>query len=101
MFNLSFALFSVISKLHNSSMFESFVQPSLALLVNFNKKLYLRKDSINGNYSVKNGYKVLMNTNRMDDMSVQHGDWLSLWKIQAPPKAKHLICVVIFRVFQK
>jgi hypothetical protein len=48
-------------------------------------------DSFDGNYSVKSGYKVMMQVTREEAISVQHGNWLSLWKIQAPPKAKHLL----------
>jgi hypothetical protein len=48
-------------------------------------------DSIDGNYSVKSGYKLLMHANEKIDMSVQRGNWLSIWKIHAPPKAKHLL----------
>jgi hypothetical protein len=48
-------------------------------------------DSIDGNYSVKSGYKVMMQIKREEASSAQHVNWLSLWKIQAPPKAKHLL----------
>ncbi|KAK2423594.1 hypothetical protein QL285_034041 [Trifolium repens] len=48
-------------------------------------------DNIDGNYSVRSGYKTLMQVNRLEDSSVHRGEWHSLWKIQAPPKAKHLL----------
>jgi ribonuclease HI len=48
-------------------------------------------DSMDGNYSVKSGYKVLMQIQREEASTVQHVNWLSLWKIHAPPKAKHLL----------
>ncbi|KAK2438202.1 hypothetical protein QL285_023013 [Trifolium repens] len=48
-------------------------------------------DSIDGNYSVKSGYKVMMQIKREEASSAQHVNWLSLWKIHAPPKAMHLL----------
>jgi hypothetical protein len=48
-------------------------------------------DNIDGNYSVKSGYKVMMQIKREEASSAQHVNWLSLWKIHAPPKAMHLL----------
>jgi hypothetical protein len=45
----------------------------------------------NGEYSVRTGYKLLM---REREDGRRHGtreSWSSLWKIRAPPKAKHLL----------
>jgi hypothetical protein len=49
------------------------------------------RDNTNGNYSVRSGYKVLMEATKHEVNSSQHDDWLRLWKIQAPPKTKHLL----------
>jgi ribonuclease HI len=49
------------------------------------------KDSQDGKYSVRSGYKVLMHDKQQLAATVQRDDWLRLWKIQAPPKAKHLL----------
>jgi ribonuclease HI len=49
------------------------------------------KDSYDGKYSVRSGYKVLMYDKQKYAATDQSGDWLRLWKIQAPPKAKHLL----------
>jgi hypothetical protein len=51
----------------------------------------LWSDSIDGNYSVKSGYKVVMNDTRRAGDLEHNGDWLGLWKIKAPQKAKHLL----------
>ncbi|XP_045828732.1 uncharacterized protein LOC123920515 [Trifolium pratense] len=48
-------------------------------------------DSTHGEYSVKSGYKLLMNVTRKINGGSQQDDWSSLWKICAPPKAKHLL----------
>jgi ribonuclease HI len=48
-------------------------------------------DSTQGNYSVKSGYNLLCNiSGRLDD-AASRDDWSSLWKINAPSKAKHLL----------
>ncbi|MCI04730.1 putative ribonuclease H protein, partial [Trifolium medium] len=48
-------------------------------------------DSIHGLYSVKSGYNMWLNiTGRRANVHDQDG-WKSLWKIHAPPKAKHLL----------
>jgi hypothetical protein len=44
----------------------------------------LWSDSIDGNYSVKSGYKVVMNDTRRAGDLEHNGDWLGLWKIKAP-----------------
>jgi hypothetical protein len=48
-------------------------------------------DSPQGTYSVKSGYKLLCNFSGRVDVAASHDDWSSLWKINAPPKAKHLL----------
>ncbi|PNX73684.1 ribonuclease H [Trifolium pratense] len=48
-------------------------------------------DSTHGEYSVKSGYKLLMNVTGKINGGSQQDDWSSLWKICAPPKAKHLL----------
>jgi ribonuclease HI len=48
------------------------------------------EDSTNGHYSVKSGYNLMLTmTGRLAD-DVIHVDWNCIWKIHAPPKAKHL-----------
>ncbi|MCH98726.1 putative reverse transcriptase, partial [Trifolium medium] len=49
------------------------------------------KEEQNGVYSVKTGYKLLMHTQSERGSRGMEGDWCSLWKIRALPKAKHLL----------
>jgi hypothetical protein len=48
-------------------------------------------DSVNGQYSVKSGYNMLLNVLGRKDRNFNEEGWSSLWKIRAPPKAKHLL----------
>jgi ribonuclease HI len=48
-------------------------------------------DSVNGQYSVKSGYNMLINVLGRKDSMFSEDEWTSLWKIHAPPKAKHLL----------
>jgi ribonuclease HI len=48
-------------------------------------------DSPYGHYSVKSGYKLMLNIIGKDVNTSQQEDWHSLWKILAPPKTKHLL----------
>jgi ribonuclease HI len=48
-------------------------------------------DSVNGQYSVKSGYNMLLNVLGRKDRNFNEERWSSLWKIRAPPKAKHLL----------
>jgi hypothetical protein len=43
------------------------------------------------NYSVKSGYNMLLESTGRVDKSAEQEHWSSLWKINAPPKAKHLL----------
>jgi hypothetical protein len=53
-------------------------------------------DSVNGQYSVKSGYSMLLNVTGRDMNEINQDGWTSLWKIHAPPKAKHLLwCICI------
>jgi hypothetical protein len=45
-------------------------------------------DSKYGQYSVKSGYNLLLNSTGKYNSSVLEGDWNTLWKIHAPPKVK-------------
>jgi hypothetical protein len=48
-------------------------------------------DNSNGIYSVKSGYKIMLNvTGKLNEVP-QHESWQNLWNISAPPKAKHLL----------
>jgi hypothetical protein len=52
-------------------------------------------DNTNGFYSVKSGYKTMLNvTGKLHEVS-QHESWHDLWHISAPPKAKHLLWRII------
>jgi hypothetical protein len=48
-------------------------------------------DSPYGHYSVKSGYKLMLNVIGKGVIASQQEDWHSLWKIFAPPKTKHLL----------
>jgi hypothetical protein len=48
-------------------------------------------DSMYGEYSVKSGYNLCMTISGKFPLSAHDEDWDSLWKIHAPPKAKHLL----------
>ncbi|GAU23029.1 hypothetical protein TSUD_336770 [Trifolium subterraneum] len=48
-------------------------------------------DSLHGHYSVKSGYNLMLNATGRVDVSAREKGWKNLWKIQAPPKAKHLL----------
>jgi hypothetical protein len=48
-------------------------------------------DNPYGHYSVKSGYKLLLNVTGKRVEASQQEDWHSLWTIHAPPKAKHLL----------
>jgi ribonuclease HI len=48
-------------------------------------------DDLNGQYSVKSGYKLMLNSTGRVQEERQQEDWNCLWKIHAPPRAKHLL----------
>ncbi|KAK2388665.1 Ribonuclease H superfamily protein [Trifolium repens] len=48
-------------------------------------------DNTHGQYSVKSGYNVLLESIGKGVMPTSQGQWSNIWKIQAPPKAKHLL----------
>ncbi|CAJ2643912.1 unnamed protein product [Trifolium pratense] len=48
-------------------------------------------DDLHGQYSVKSGYNLMLNCTGAVEGLTSHSDWKTLWKIQAPPKAKHLL----------
>jgi hypothetical protein len=48
-------------------------------------------DNTNGMYSVKSGYKVMLNVTGMANEISHQEEWSHLWNIRAPPKAKHLL----------
>jgi ribonuclease HI len=48
-------------------------------------------DDMYGNYSVKSGYNLQLQA-KIQDMATHENDyWKCLWKIQSPPKTKHLL----------
>jgi hypothetical protein len=50
-------------------------------------------DDLHGNYNVKSGYNLLLNSTVQAAIRIESADWKWLWKIHAPPKAKHLLFV--------
>jgi ribonuclease HI len=44
-----------------------------------------------GDYSVKSGYNLMLNFSGRFQSLACNGNWNCLWKIHAPPKAKHLL----------
>jgi ribonuclease HI len=48
-------------------------------------------DDMHGNYTVKSGYNLLLQTPLEAVTRQGNEDWKWLWKIQAPPKTKHLL----------
>jgi hypothetical protein len=65
------------------------IETPLSSVVDEDKIIW--SDNRDGNYSVRSGYKVMMEMKNQAVVMLQHRDWLSLWKIRAPPKAKHLL----------
>jgi hypothetical protein len=65
------------------------MQTPLLDMVEDDKLIWI--DSSQGHYSVKSGYKLLFNISGKIDTMASQDDWRSLWKIHAPPKAKHLL----------
>jgi ribonuclease HI len=49
------------------------------------------KDSMHGEYSVKSGYNMLLDVIGQGLHHVRQERWNHIWKIKAPPKAKHLL----------
>jgi hypothetical protein len=48
-------------------------------------------DDVHGQYSVKSGYNLLLHYSGNMADAVHQEEWKKLWKIHAPPKAKHLL----------
>jgi hypothetical protein len=46
---------------------------------------------VHGQYSVKSGYNLLSQSTGKMAGATNHEDWNKLWRIHAPPKAKHLL----------
>jgi hypothetical protein len=44
-----------------------------------------------GEYSVKSGYNMLLDLIGKGLDQTSHESWNNIWKIHAPPKAKHLL----------
>jgi ribonuclease HI len=45
----------------------------------------------NGEYTVKSGYRILMQAKEEGRRRGMEGSWRCLWQIRAPPKAKHIL----------
>ncbi|CAJ2662331.1 unnamed protein product [Trifolium pratense] len=62
------------------------------LLHNVEEDKLIWSEESNGIYSVRSGYRKLMEEKRlMNRLRAKRDGWGSLWKIQAPPKGKHLL----------
>jgi hypothetical protein len=48
-------------------------------------------DSKHGQYSVTSGYNMLLDITGRVEKPTRQEHWSNLWKIHAPPKAKHLL----------
>jgi ribonuclease HI len=48
-------------------------------------------DNTNGCYSVRSGYKIMLQMTKAENGVMQNEDWNCIWNIRAPPKAKHLL----------
>ncbi|PNX79373.1 pentatricopeptide repeat-containing protein [Trifolium pratense] len=49
------------------------------------------KEEQNGEYTVKSGYRILMEAKEAGRRRGIEGSWKCLWQIRAPPKAKHIL----------
>jgi ribonuclease HI len=78
-----------VESLFPSHVAKCILETPLFDLVNEDKLVWI--DSPQGNYSVKSGYKLLCNISGTVNDANTRDDWSSLWKIHAPPKAKHLL----------
>jgi ribonuclease HI len=80
------------NKIH--SIFPSYVANSIIAVPLFNdveEDHLVWDDDMHGNYNVKSGYNLLLQPTI--EAVTRHGkeDWKWIWKIQAPPKVKHLL----------
>ncbi|KAK2423630.1 protein DETOXIFICATION [Trifolium repens] len=77
----------------------------LEIKFRFPRMIRLREDKLiwsdnrDGNYSVRSGYKVMMQVKKQDADLSQRSEWLNLWKIKAPPKAKPFTLADLSRLF--
>ncbi|KAK2383934.1 hypothetical protein QL285_071338 [Trifolium repens] len=80
------------NKIH--SLFPSYVANSIIAMPLFDdvgEDHLVWDDDMNGNYSVKSGYNLLLEPTIAAVTTQGKEDWKWIWKIQAPPKAKHLL----------
>jgi ribonuclease HI len=78
-----------IESLFPSHIANRIVETPLLNMVEVDKLIWA--DSVDGVYNVKSGYKLLMNIAGKAEALVPNVAWHRLWKIHAPPKAKHLL----------
>jgi ribonuclease HI len=78
-----------IESLFSADVAKNILEIPLFDMVEEDKLLWV--DNLYGHYSVKSGYKLMLDiSGRMENLAQQE-DWNCLWKIHAPPKAKHLL----------
>jgi hypothetical protein len=78
-----------IESLFNTHVAKCILDIPLLSMIEEDKLIWV--DSMYGEYSVRSGYNLWMNLSGKIQYSACHEDWNSLWKIHAPPKAKHLL----------
>jgi hypothetical protein len=64
---------------------------AVPLVVEVQEDRLVWKEEQNGEYTVRSGYRLLMQEHEERVCPEVKGDWRSLWKIRAPPKVKHLL----------
>ncbi|GAU27143.1 hypothetical protein TSUD_104520 [Trifolium subterraneum] len=80
------------NKIH--TLFSSNVANSILavpLFDNIGEDYLVWDDDTHGNYNVKSGYNLLLQSTLEASAIQEEEDWKWLWKIQAPPKTKHLL----------
>jgi ribonuclease HI len=80
------------NKIH--SLFPSYVANSILAVPLFDdveEDQLVWDDDMKGNYNVKSGYNLLLAPTIEAVTRLGKEDWKWIWKIQAPPKAKHLL----------
>jgi hypothetical protein len=64
---------------------------AVPLVVEVQEDRLVWKEEQNGEYTVRSGYRLLMQEHEERVCREVKGDWRSLWQIRAPPKVKHLL----------
>ncbi|CAJ2667453.1 unnamed protein product [Trifolium pratense] len=64
---------------------------SIPLLREVKEDKLVWQEEQNGEYTVKSGYRLLMQKIKEEKQRGMTGSWKALWQIRAPPKVKHLL----------